>query len=44
VQKLLASRCVVCDPLEAEQALAWAQVHPAWVQDPAPLMIEDPNA
>jgi hypothetical protein len=43
VQELLASRCVVCDPLEAEHALARAQAHPAWVRDPTPLVIEDPN-
>jgi hypothetical protein len=43
VRELLTSRCVVCDPLEAEQALAWAQAHPAWVEDPAPLVVEDPN-
>jgi hypothetical protein len=44
VRELLVNRSVVCDPVEAEQALAWAQAHPAWVQDPAPLVIEDPNA
>jgi hypothetical protein len=39
----LVSGSVVCDPLEAEQALAWARAHPAWIDDPAPLVIEDPN-
>jgi hypothetical protein len=29
-------------PLEAEQALAWARAHPAWIDDPAPLVVENP--
>ena len=33
------SRSVVCDDLEAEQAIAWARAHPAWTDDPAPLAI-----
>jgi hypothetical protein len=33
-----------CNPLEAEQALASARAHPAWVEDPAPLCAHDPNA
>jgi hypothetical protein len=44
VRELLRSRSVVCDPLEAEQALAWGRAHPGWVEDPAPLAIENPNA
>jgi hypothetical protein len=43
VRELLLSGSVVCDPLEAEQALAWARAHPAWMDDPAPLVIEDPK-
>ena len=43
VRELLPSRSVVCDPVEAEQALAWARKHPAWIEDPAPLVIENPN-
>ena len=39
----LLSRSVVCDPVEAEQALAWAREHPAWTEDPPPLVIENPN-
>jgi hypothetical protein len=40
VRELLLGRSVVCDPVEAEQALAWAREHPAWFEDPAPLFIE----
>jgi hypothetical protein len=41
VRALQLSRSVVCDPLEAEQALAWARAHPTWIDDPAPLVIKD---
>ena len=44
VRELLVTRSVACDPLEAEQALAWARAHPAWTDDPAPLTANDPNA
>jgi hypothetical protein len=44
VRELLTSPSVACDPLEAEQALAWARAHPAWIEEPAPLAVEDPNA
>jgi hypothetical protein len=44
VRELLRTPTVVCDPTEAEQAIAWAQAHPAWVDDPAPLVVEDPDA
>jgi hypothetical protein len=44
VRELLRGSSVVCDPVEAEQALAWARAHPAWVDDPAPLDMHDPNA
>jgi len=44
VRELLAGGSVVCDPLEAEQALAWARAHPAWTPDPAPLVVENPKA
>jgi hypothetical protein len=43
VRELLRSRSVVGDPLEAEQALAWARAHPAWIEDPAPLVVENPK-
>jgi hypothetical protein len=33
----------VRDPVEAEQALAWARKHPVSVEDPAPLVIDNPN-
>jgi hypothetical protein len=29
VRKLLLSASVVCDPAEAEQAIAWGRAHPA---------------
>jgi hypothetical protein len=35
------SRSVVCDALEAEQAVAWVRAHPTWTDDPAPLVIVD---
>jgi hypothetical protein len=44
VRELMRDRSVACDPTEAEQALAWALAHPAWVQEPAPLYTHDPNA
>jgi hypothetical protein len=44
VRELIRGPSVVCDPVEAEQALAWARAHPAWVDDPAPLYAYDPNA
>jgi hypothetical protein len=44
VRELLRGSSVACDPVEAEQALAWAKAHPAWVEDPAPLYAHDPNA
>jgi hypothetical protein len=43
VRKLLRSPSVVCDPLEAEQALAWARAHPRWTDAPPPLYLRDPN-
>jgi hypothetical protein len=43
VRELLLSGSVVGDPVEAEQALAWAREHPAWTDDPAPLVIENPT-
>ena len=44
VRELLTSRSFVCDPVEAEQALAWAREHRAWIEDSAPLTIADPNS
>jgi hypothetical protein len=35
---------VACDPTEAEQALASARAHPAWVDERAPLYAHEPNA
>jgi hypothetical protein len=40
---LRASRSVVCDDVEAEQAVAWARAHPAWTDDPPPLVMVDPS-
>lgn len=42
VRELLRGPSVVCDPAEAEQALAWARAHPAWIESPAPLYAHDP--
>jgi hypothetical protein len=42
VRELLTARSVVCDPLEAEHALAWARARPLWIEHPAPLSVEDP--
>jgi hypothetical protein len=44
VRELLRTLSVVCHPTEAEQALAWAQARPAWVDGPAPLVVDDPDA
>jgi hypothetical protein len=44
VRELMRGPSVACDPTEAEQALAWARAHPAWVEDPAPLYAHDPSA
>ena len=44
VRELLRGSSVACDPVEAEQALARARAHPAWVDEPAPLFAHDPNA
>jgi len=30
---------VVCDGAEAHASLAWAQRHPAWLEQPAPVWI-----
>lgn len=35
------SRSVVCDAVEAEEVVAWARAHPAWIDDPAPLVTVD---
>jgi hypothetical protein len=43
VRELLLSGSVVCDPIEAEQAIAWGRAHPAWTDDPAPLYALDPE-
>ena len=43
VRELLRGASVACDPIEAEQALAWARAHPAWIEDPAPLYAHDPE-
>ena len=41
VRELMPS--AICYATEAEQALAWARAHPAWIDDPAPLFIHDPD-
>jgi hypothetical protein len=43
VRELMRGPSAVCYAIEAEQALAWARAHPAWVEDPAPLYAHDPN-
>jgi hypothetical protein len=43
VRELLLSGSVVCDPVEAEQAIAWGRAHPAWTDEPAPLYAHDPE-
>jgi hypothetical protein len=43
VRELLKGQSVICDPAEAEQALAWARAHPAWTDHPAPLYAHDRN-
>jgi hypothetical protein len=37
------SRSVESGRVEAEQAVAWARAHPAWTDDPAPLVIVEPT-
>jgi hypothetical protein len=44
VREPMRGSSVACDPTEAAQALARARAHPAWVEDPAPLRVHDPNA
>ena len=44
VRKLMrTARSLACDAVDAKQALAWARAHPAWTDDPAPLVIVDPT-
>ena len=43
VREQLRGGSVICDPTEAEQALAWARAHPSWAEDPAPLDAHEPN-
>ena len=43
VRELLLSRSVLGDPIEAEQAIAWARAHPAWTDDPSPIYALDPE-
>jgi hypothetical protein len=44
VRELLRGTSAICYATEAEQAIAWARAHPAWLDDPAPLYVHDPNA
>jgi hypothetical protein len=44
VRELLHGPSVVCDPIEADQAMAWARAHPAWTDQPTPLVIVDAMA
>jgi hypothetical protein len=43
VRELLLSASVACDPVEAEQVIAWGRAHPAWTDDPQPLYAFDPE-
>jgi hypothetical protein len=43
VRELLRGDSIICDPAEAEQALAWARAHPGWVEDSPPLYVVDRN-
>jgi hypothetical protein len=43
VRELLASGSVVCDPTEAEQAVAWGRAHPKGTDEPPPLYARDPE-
>jgi len=43
VRELLVTGSVVCDPTEAEQAIASGRARPAWTDDPAPLYALDPE-
>ena len=43
VRELSRGESVVCDLIGAEQVLAWAKAHPAWIEDPAPVYAHDPN-
>jgi hypothetical protein len=43
VRELMHTASVVCDPLEADQAIAWGRAHPAWTDDPAPMYALDPE-
>jgi hypothetical protein len=38
---LVAGRSVAADPLEIQQAVAWARAHPAWRDDDPPLVARD---
>jgi hypothetical protein len=42
-RELLLSASVACDPVEAEQVIAWGRAHPAWTDDPQPLYAFDPE-
>jgi hypothetical protein len=43
VRELLLSRSVVCDPVDAEQPWRGRERTRAGMDDPAPLVIEDPK-
>jgi hypothetical protein len=40
VQELYESASVAADPLEIQQAVGWARVHPAWRDDGPPFMAQ----
>jgi hypothetical protein len=41
VRELRSSPSVAADPLEVQQAVAWARAHPAWFDDDPPLVAHD---
>jgi hypothetical protein len=41
IRELVSGRSVAADPLEIQQAVAWARAHPAWRDDDPPLVARD---
>jgi hypothetical protein len=41
IRELLRSPSVAADPIEAQQAVAWARAHPAWRDEDPPLIARD---
>jgi hypothetical protein len=44
MRELLHGPFVVCDRIEAEEAMEWGRAHPAWTDEPAPLAMVYPIA